>query len=138
MLLVLGSLLGLGLVAIEAPLWLFYLAPLLSLPFLIHELRRLERGPEPQAGGRAALRTGFEGTLQQSSATSVVILPDDGHWIVQKPGISRPGRRFDSQADAMDAARGYLRELGGGEMVTKDRDGRIHAKDTIRPKRRRR
>lgn len=138
MLLVLGLLLGVVLVAFDAPLWFFYLAPTVSIPLLVHELRHSERGPEFHAGGRAALRTGLEDSLRRSATTSVVIAPDDGHWVVQKPGISQPGRRFDSQADAMDAARGYLRDQGGGEMVTKGRDGRIHARDTIRSKHRRR
>lgn len=41
-LLLLGSLAGIILVLLEAPLWTFYVAPLLAVPWLLHELRSLE------------------------------------------------------------------------------------------------
>jgi hypothetical protein len=38
----LGAVLGLILTALDAPLWMFYAAPVAMAPFLVHELRRLD------------------------------------------------------------------------------------------------
>lgn len=39
---VLGAVMGLLLTALDAPLWVYYVAPAAMAPFLIHELRRLD------------------------------------------------------------------------------------------------
>lgn len=56
-----------------------------------------------------------------------------GGWDVNKPGASRASSHHDTQAGAQTAARGYLRNSGGGELITQGQDGRIRAKDTVSP-----
>lgn len=57
----------------------------------------------------------------------------NGGWDVKKPGASRASAHADTQAAGQARARQILENLGGGEMVTKGRDGKIRAKDTIAP-----
>jgi hypothetical protein len=57
----------------------------------------------------------------------------DGGWDVNKPGASRASSHHERQADAQSAARRYLYNEGGGELITQGRDGRIRSKDTIAP-----
>jgi hypothetical protein len=52
---------------------------------------------------------------------------------VEKPGASRASSRHDTQAEAIDAARGYLQNDGGGELKIKGRDGAVRAQDTVAP-----
>ncbi|MGH2964022.1 MAG: DUF2188 domain-containing protein [Solirubrobacterales bacterium] len=62
------------------------------------------------------------------------VSPDtEGGWSVHKPGASRASSHHDTQADAQGAARRYLHNDGGGELVTQGRDGRIRDKDTVPP-----
>jgi hypothetical protein len=56
-----------------------------------------------------------------------------GGWDVNKPGGSRASSHHDTQADAQAAARGYLRNSCGGELISQGQDGRIRAKDTVPP-----
>jgi Uncharacterized protein conserved in bacteria (DUF2188) len=56
-----------------------------------------------------------------------------GGWDVQKPGASRASSHHDTQAAAQAAARQYLGNEGGGELVTQGRNGRIRDKDTVPP-----
>lgn len=56
-----------------------------------------------------------------------------GGWDVQKPGADRPSSHHDTQSEAEDAARRYLRNEGGGELITQGRDGKIRDKDTVAP-----
>jgi hypothetical protein len=55
----------------------------------------------------------------------------EGGWDVKKPDASRASSRHETQSDAQDAARGYLRKDGGGELITQGRDGRIRDKSTV-------
>jgi Uncharacterized protein conserved in bacteria (DUF2188) len=69
--------------------------------------------------------------LDMSKPNSRTVTPDGDDWTVEKPGASRASSRHDTQADAIDAARGYLEGEGGGELKIKGRDGRVRAQDTI-------
>lgn len=66
-------------------------------------------------------------------ANSRTVTPDGGDWTVEKPGASRASSRHDTQAEAIDAARDYLKNDGGGELKIKGRDGAVRAQDTIAP-----
>jgi hypothetical protein len=57
----------------------------------------------------------------------------EGGWDVNKPGASRASSHHQTQADAQVAARRYLHNEGGGELITQGRDGRIRDKDTVPP-----
>jgi hypothetical protein len=57
----------------------------------------------------------------------------DGGWDVNKPGAARASSHHDTQSDAQSAARGYLRNSGGGELITQGRNGQIRDKDTVSP-----
>ena len=57
----------------------------------------------------------------------------DGKWVNKKHEASKASSVHDTQADAIDAARENLINQGGGELITKGRDGKIRSKDTIPP-----
>ena len=58
---------------------------------------------------------------------------ESGDWVNKRMGASKAGSVHDTQKEAEDAARGMLRNSGGGELITKGRDGQIRSKDTIAP-----
>jgi hypothetical protein len=57
----------------------------------------------------------------------------DGGWQVRAPGANRASVRTDTQAEAEQRARGILQNIGGGELTTQRRDGRIRDSDTVPP-----
>jgi Uncharacterized protein conserved in bacteria (DUF2188) len=59
------------------------------------------------------------------------VTPDGDDWTVEKPGASRASSRHETQKDAIDAARDYLGNEGGGELKIKGTDGKVRAQDTI-------
>jgi hypothetical protein len=61
------------------------------------------------------------------------VTPHPEGWSVEKPGATRASSVHDTQQAAIDAARGYLQNEGGGELAIKGRDGRVRAQDTIAP-----
>ena len=70
-------------------------------------------------------------TRHMASPNIRTVTPGEGDWTVDKPGASRPSSRHDTQAEAIDAARGYLRNEGGGQLKIKGTDGKIRSQDTI-------
>jgi excisionase family DNA binding protein len=70
-------------------------------------------------------------SLRESRTHRVIVSPRHGEWVVQKPGAARVSSVHSTQREAQDAAREILREDGGGELVTHERDGTIRLKDTI-------
>ena len=62
----------------------------------------------------------------------IVYRRDDGKWVDKRLDAEK-GRLHDTQRDAEDAARDTLGRSGGGELITKGRDGKIRSKDTIKP-----
>lgn len=60
----------------------------------------------------------------------IVYRRDDG-WVNQRTDADRVAGIHRTQSEAEDAARNMLRESGGGELITKGRDGKIRSKDTI-------
>jgi hypothetical protein len=60
----------------------------------------------------------------------VVEYPEGG-WAVEKEDRERVSDVLATQEEAMDRARVILRNLGGGELVVKGRDGQIRLKDTV-------
>jgi hypothetical protein len=60
----------------------------------------------------------------------VVEYPEGG-WAVEKEDRERVSDILATQEKAMDRARVILRNLGGGELVVKGRDGQIRLKDTV-------
>jgi len=72
--------------------------------------------------------------MAMSTNNSRFVSPDgDGGWKVQDPDASRASSLHGTQGDAIDAARSYLENGGGGELVVQGRGGQIRQKDTIRP-----
>jgi Uncharacterized protein conserved in bacteria (DUF2188) len=59
------------------------------------------------------------------------VSPRGDDWTVEKPGATRASSVHDTQADAIDAARGYLGNEGGGELKIKGTNGRVRAQDTV-------
>lgn len=58
---------------------------------------------------------------------------DDGKWVNKRNDAGKASSVHDTQKQANDAARGMLKNQGGGELTTKGRDGKIRSKDTIPP-----
>ncbi|MFN7961688.1 MAG: DUF2188 domain-containing protein [Thermoanaerobaculia bacterium] len=57
----------------------------------------------------------------------------DGAWVNKRNDANRASSLHSRQEDAIKAARGMLRNQGGGELTTKGIDGRIRSKDTVPP-----
>lgn len=70
--------------------------------------------------------------MSKSGNRHVVPNPDGG-WDVKKPGASRASSHHDTQAEALDRGREIVRNAGGGELVTHNRQGQIRDSDTIAP-----
>lgn len=70
--------------------------------------------------------------MSKSGNRHVVPNPDGG-WDVKKPGASRASSHHDTQAEALDRGRDIVRNAGGGELVTHNRQGQIRDSDTIAP-----
>lgn len=62
-----------------------------------------------------------------------VFKDDDGQWKAKNDSKSRAASSHGTQRDAINAARGYLENAGGGELKVHGLDGKIRAKDTIPP-----
>lgn len=58
---------------------------------------------------------------------------DDGNWANKRNDAERVSSVHSTQKAAEVSAREMLRNQGGGELITKGRDGRIRSKDTIPP-----
>lgn len=62
------------------------------------------------------------------------VVPDgNGGWDVKKPGADRSSGNFPTQKEGQDRAREIVKNLGGGEVVTHGRDGKIRDSDTVPP-----
>lgn len=57
------------------------------------------------------------------------VVPRDSKWAVRRTGSNRVTRRFDTQREAIDAARALARKQGT-ELYIHGRDGRIRVRDT--------
>lgn len=57
----------------------------------------------------------------------------DGQWANQRQDASRPSDLHNTQAEAIDAAKDMLSNQGGGEVSIHGVDGKIRAKDTVKP-----
>ena len=62
----------------------------------------------------------------------IVYRREDNQWVDKRLAADR-GRLHDTQKEAETAARETIRREGGGELITKGRDGVIRSKDTIAP-----
>ncbi|MCF8357014.1 MAG: DUF2188 domain-containing protein [Melioribacteraceae bacterium] len=51
----------------------------------------------------------------------------------KKVSSNKASSKHSTQKGAEDAAREMLKNQGGGELITKGRDGKIRSKDTIAP-----
>lgn len=57
----------------------------------------------------------------------------DGKWENRRNDASRATSVHDTQKGAIDAAKSNLGNQGGGEVTIKGVDGKIRAKDTVKP-----
>jgi hypothetical protein len=62
-----------------------------------------------------------------------VVPNPSGGWDVLQGNAERRSAHAGTQSEAVDRARRIVRNLGGGEVVTHGRDGRIRDADTISP-----
>ena len=66
------------------------------------------------------------------------VVPRDGKWAVRRAGADRVSRKFDTQREAIEAARDIARNQGT-ELYIYGQDGRIrernsYGKDSFPPK----
>ncbi len=61
------------------------------------------------------------------------VYKDGEEWKAKRSDAGRAASTHSTQADAIDAARGYTTRSGGGELSIHAVDGHIRAKDTIPP-----
>ncbi len=54
-------------------------------------------------------------------------------WVNKRNDADRVSSKHGTQREAETAAREMLENQGGGELITKGRDGKIRSKDTIAP-----
>ena len=57
----------------------------------------------------------------------------EGIWENKRNDADKASSLHKTQRDAENAAREMLKNQGGGELTTKDLDGKIRSKDTIAP-----
>lgn len=57
------------------------------------------------------------------------VVPRDGQWAVRREGSARDTKRFETQKEAIRAARRIARNQGG-ELVVHGRDGRIRQRSS--------
>lgn len=62
----------------------------------------------------------------------VVEYPDGG-WAVERENRERVSDVLPTQAEAIARGHVIVRNLGGGELITKGRDGKIRDKVTVAP-----
>lgn len=65
------------------------------------------------------------------SNVRIVYRRDDGKWVNKRTDADKAGSVHDKQSQAEASARDMLKGSGGGELITKGRDGKIRSKDTI-------
>lgn len=63
------------------------------------------------------------------AAKSQHVVPRGNKWAVRKGGAERVTRHFNTQHEAIEAARGIARRRGG-EVFIHGRDGRIRERDS--------
>jgi hypothetical protein len=76
----------------------------------------------------------IQGGIVAKKETRIVQRDPDGGWDIVKPGGKRVSGHERTQSDADGRAGQILRNVGGGERITKGVDGKIR-KDTIPPAR---
>lgn len=57
----------------------------------------------------------------------------DGKWVNKRNDSTKASILHNTQEEAEIAAKGMLKNQGGGELITKGLDGKIRSKDTIPP-----
>ncbi len=57
----------------------------------------------------------------------------DGAWENKRNDADKASSLHSTQKEAEQAAKGMLKNQGGGELTTKGVDGKIRSKDTIAP-----
>jgi hypothetical protein len=57
----------------------------------------------------------------------------DGKWENKRNDSPKASSLHVTQKEAEEAARGMLKNQGGGELTTKGKDGKIRSKDTMAP-----
>jgi uncharacterized protein (DUF4415 family) len=82
--------------------------------------------------------TANESTVKRGDTMSkgrdrTVYQRDDGKWVNKRHDKSKASSVHGTQKAAQQSARKNLQNQGGGELITKGRDGKIRSKDTIAP-----
>lgn len=57
----------------------------------------------------------------------------DNEWLNKKNNATKASSKHQTQAGAIEAARGMLKNQGGGELTIQGRNGKFRDKNTISP-----
>ncbi len=100
---------------------------------ILAEVSATSRRPDAIGGARQHVHSD-QGDPPMSSKNNRHVVPNpDGGWDVKAPGAKRVSSHHDRQSDAEHRAKEIVRNLGGGEVRTHGRDGRIRDSDTVAP-----
>ena len=58
---------------------------------------------------------------------------DDKKWANKRNDAEKASSAHQKQSEAIEAAKGMLKNQGGGELIVKGLNGKIRSKDTIPP-----
>ena len=75
----------------------------------------------------------FEDLKMSKSRDRIVYKRPDGQWANKMNGAGKASSVHNTQSAAIKAARGMLKNQGGGELTTVGLDHKIRDKDTVAP-----
>ena len=72
--------------------------------------------------------------MTKNQPTRRIVSPDpDGGYRIDAPNSNRASAKLPTQREAEQRAKDIVRNLGGGEVTIRDRDGRFKDSDTVSP-----
>ena len=74
-----------------------------------------------------------EGEKMSKDRDRTVYRRNDGKWSNKRNDAGKASSVHKTQKDAIESARGMLKNQGGGELTIKAKNGKIRSKDTIYP-----
>jgi hypothetical protein len=87
-----------------------------------------------KGGGGSRSQGAPKGGAGKGQPTRRIVSPDPkGGYRIDAPGAKRASAKAPTQRSAQNRAKQIVKNLGGGEVTTRGKDGRIKDSDTIKP-----
>lgn len=91
-------------------------------------------GGAGKGGGGRGSSGGSKGGGNKGQPTRRIVSPDPkGGFRIDAPGAKRASDKAPTQGAAEKRAKQIVKNLGGGEVTTRGKDGRIKDSDTVKP-----